>query len=199
MIKKIFLSVAIAFLGLTAYVFVSDIPVVSAATYVNPLKFDTLGGVLGSALSTMQNLIVVLAIIFIVVGAVLYITSAGNESRMSTAKAAITASMIGLALGIAAPSFLREISGALRWGAVDAAIAAAPTLTSVALNVLNFLLSITGILAIIMMVIGGLMYLTAGGDESKAEIGKKIVTYAVIGVIVSLGSLVIVTQIVKFF
>ena len=172
---------------------------VSAAQYINPLKFDTFEGVLGSALSTMQNMIVVLAIIFIVVGAVLYITSAGNESRMSTAKSAITAAMIGLALGIAAPSFLREISGALGWGAVDAAIAAAPTLTSVALKVLNFLLSITGILAIIMMVIGGLMYLTAGGDESKAEIGKKIVTYAVIGVIVSLGSLVIVTQIVKFF
>lgn len=199
MTKKIFLLFVIIFSVFSTFIFVSGTPAVSADSYANPLKFNTLEGVLGSALSTMQNMIVVLAIIFIVVGAVLYITSAGNESRMNTAKAAITASMIGLALGIAAPSFLKEISAALGWGAVDAAIAAAPTLTSVAVKVLNFLLSITGIVAIIMMVIGGFAYLTAAGDEGKAEVGKKIVTYAVIGVVVSLGSLVIVTQIAKFF
>lgn len=199
MTKKIVFSIASVFFVLTTFVSVPGPFAVSAATYINPLKFNSFEGVLGSALSTMQNLIVVLAIIFIVVGAVLYITSAGNESRMTTAKSAITAALIGLALGIAAPSFLREISGALGWGAVDAAISAAPTLSSVAMKVLNFLLSITGILAIIMMVIGGLMYLTAGGDEGKVEVGKKIVLYAIIGVIVSLGSLVIVTQIVKFF
>lgn len=199
MTKKIFPSAVTVFFVLMAFVFVLETTVVSAATYVNPLKFNSFEGVLGSALSTMQNLIVVLAIIFIVIGAVLYITSSGNESRMNTAKSAITAALIGLALGIAAPSFLKEISGALGWGAVDAAIAAAPTLTSVAVKVLNFLLSITGVIAIIMMVIGGLMYLTAGGDEGKTEVGKKIVTYAIIGVLVSLGSLVIVTQIVKFF
>jgi hypothetical protein len=74
-------------------------------TYANPLKFNSLEGVLASALSTMQGLIVILAIIFMIVGAVLYITSAGNESRMNTAKSAITAAMIGLALGIARRHF----------------------------------------------------------------------------------------------
>lgn len=167
--------------------------------YINPLKFDSLEGVLGSALSTMQGLIVILGIIFIVIGAVLYVTSAGNESQMSLAKSAITAAMIGLALGIAAPSFLKEISGALGWRDVNAAVAAAPSLTATALKVLNFLLSIIGVLAVIMMVIGGLMYITAGGDEGRAETGKKIVTYAAIGVAVALAALVLVTQVARFF
>ena len=170
--------------------------------YVNPLQFgDTgdLGQVLGSVLSAMQGIIVVLGIIFIIIGALIYITSGGNESRMTLGKTAITAALIGLALGIAAPSFLKEIAGVLGWGAIDAAIVAAPTLSSLALKVLNFLLSIIGVLAIIMLVIGGLIYLTAAGDENKAENGKKIVTYAVVGVSVALAALVITTQVASFF
>lgn len=170
--------------------------------YVNPLQFgDTgdLGQVLGSVLSAMQGIIVVLGIIFIIIGALIYITSGGNESRMTLGKTAITAALIGLALGIAAPSFLKEIAGVLGWGAIDAAIVAAPTLSSLALKVLNFLLSIIGVLAIIMLVIGGLIYLTAAGDENKAETGKKIVTYAVVGVGVALAALVIVTQVASLF
>ncbi len=183
----------------TSVVFFSLVGSVSAASYANPLKFNTLEGVLSSALSAMQGIIVVLAIIFIIIGAVLYITSAGNESRMTLAKSAISAALIGLALGIAAPSFLKEIAGVLGWGAVDAALVAAPTLSSVALKVLNFLLSIVGVIAVIMLVVGGMTYLTAAGDESKAEAGKKIVTYSIIGIIVALSALVIVTQIANFF
>lgn len=167
--------------------------------YVNPLKFDSLEGVLGSALDTLQGIIVILAIIFIIIGAVLYITSSGNETQISRAKSAITAAMIGLALGIAAPSFLKEIAGVLGWTTVDSALTNAQTLTAISVKVLNFLLSIIGIIGIIMLVIGGMTYLTAAGDESKAEVGKRITTYAIIGIAVALAALVIVTQIANFF
>ena len=170
-----------------------------ANEYCNPLRFGTLEGVLASALSYMQNIIVILAIIAIVIGAIMYITSAGNESRMTQAKSAITAALIGLALGIAAPSFLKELSSALGWTNVNAAVAAAPTLISVAVKVLNFLLSIVGILAIIMLVVGGFTYLTSVGDESRAETGKKMVTYSIIGIVIALASLVIVRQVATFF
>lgn len=167
--------------------------------YINPLKFDTLEEVMGSALDTMQGIIVILSIIFIIIGALLYITSSGDEGQISKAKSAITAAMIGLALGIAAPSFLKEIAQVLGWTTVDSAIAQADTLTSISVKVLDFLLSIIGILGIIMLVIGGMTYLTAAGDEGKAEVGKRITTYAIIGIAVALAALVIVTQIAKFF
>jgi hypothetical protein len=48
-----------------------------------------------------------------------------------------------------------------------------------------------------MLVVGGLMYITAAGDEGRVETGKKIVTYAVIGIAVALSALVIVTQVAK--
>lgn len=155
---------------------------------------------LSSILGTLRGIIVILALVFIVIGAVMYITSAGNEHQMEMAKGAITAAMIGLALGIAAPSFLKEIGNVLGWNGVDAGAAAgALTLSQIARNVLNFLLSIVGILGIIMLVIGGIMYLTAAGNEERIETGKEIVKYAIIGILVSLAALTIVSQMAAFF
>ena len=172
----------------------------SSVTFSNPLQFDTVEGVLSSILGTLQGIIVVLALVFLVIGAVMYIVSAGNTEMMGTAKGAITAAMIGLALGLAAPSFLTEIGTVLGWGAVATGpVATALTLSAIALKVLNFLLSIVGILAIIMLVIGGIMYLTAAGDEERIGTGKKIVTYSIIGIAIALASLVIVSQIAALF
>ncbi|MDP3956900.1 MAG: pilin [bacterium] len=169
-------------------------------TFTNPLRFDTVEEVLTSILGTLQGIIVILALVFLVIGAVLYILSAGNDDRMKTAKNCILAAMIGLAIGIAAPSFLKEIGNVLGWGAVNSgAVAGALTLSQIARNVLNFLLSIVGILGIIMLVIGGIMYLTAAGSEERIETGKKIVVYAIIGIVVALAALVIVSQIAAFF
>ena len=104
------------------------------------------------------------------------------------------------AIGLAAPSFLKEIGSVLGWGAVNSsAVAGAVTLSQIATNVLNFLLSIVGILAIIMLVVGGIMYLTAAGDEDRIDSGKKIVKYSIIGIVVALAALVIVSQIAAFF
>lgn len=167
--------------------------------YCNPLKFSSFEDVAAAALDTMQGIIVILAIIFIIIGALLYITSSGDETQISRAKSAVTAAMIGLALAIAAPSFLKEIAGVLGWTTVDSALTNAQTLTAVSVKVLNFLLSIIGVIGIIMLVIGGMTYLTAAGDEGKAEVGKRITTYAIIGIAVALAALVIVTQIAKFF
>lgn len=172
----------------------------ATVNFSNPLEFDSVEEVLTKLLSTLQGIIVTLALVFLVIGAILYIISAGNETRMETGKKAILAAMIGLAIGLAAPSFLKEIGEVLGWGETNSALVdSAPTLTSIALKVLHFLLSIVGILAIIMLIIGGLAYLTAAGDEERIETGKKIVTYSIIGIIIAFGALVIVTQIGNFF
>ncbi|OGI16162.1 MAG: hypothetical protein A2878_03370 [Candidatus Moranbacteria bacterium RIFCSPHIGHO2_01_FULL_54_31] len=169
-------------------------------TFTNPLRFQTVEEVLGSLLSTLRGIIVILSLVFIVIGAILYITSSGDEGRMKVAKGAITAAMIGLAIGLAAPSFLKEIGTVLGWGAVNnAEVAAALTLSQIARNVLDFLLSIVGILAIIMLVVGGIMYLTAAGNEDQIDTGKKIVKWSIVGIAVALASLVIVSQIAALF
>lgn len=165
--------------------------------FPNPLTYDTVEGFLGNVLSTIRSVIIVLSIIFIVLGGIFYITSAGNEKRMTAAKGAIFASMIGLAIGIAAPSFLKEIYNIMGGNSsgIDSSSLTGLSLTQIALNFLNFLLSVVGVLALIMLIIGGIMYLTSAGDEDKIKTGKKIVTYSIIGIAVALAALVIVKQI----
>lgn len=171
----------------------------TSVTISNPLGYTTVQDMLGKLLDALQGIIVTLSLVFIVIGAVLYIVSAGDEGRIKTAKAAITASMIGLAIGIAAPSFLKEISSILGWTSTSATVTAAPTLLDIIQNVLNFLLSLVGVLAIVMLVWGGMMYLTSGGDEKRADSAKSIVKWAIIGIAVALGSLVLVTQVANLF
>lgn len=173
----------------------------TSITFTNPLQYDTVEGVLDSILDTLRNIIVILSLVFIVIGAILYITSAGNDKQMTMAKGAVTAAMIGLAIGLAAPSFLKEIGTVLGWDASvnQDALEGAQTLSQIARNVLDFLLSIVGVLAIIMLVVGGIMYLTAAGSEDQLDTAKKIVWYSIIGIVTALAALVIVSQIATFF
>jgi len=169
--------------------------------FENPLKYDTVQDLVGALLAALQGIIVLLSIIFIVIGAVMYVTSAGNQAMVTLAKGAILASMIGLAIGIAAPSFLKEIYDILGAGAeVDpTAIEGATPIETILMNTLNFLLAIIGVLSMIMLVIGGIMYLLAGGDQTRIDTGKKIVIYSIIGLTVALAALIIVRQIANFF
>jgi len=184
----------------------SSIPVTTVTAglpviFQNPLTFTSINDLLAALLFSLQNIIVVLALIFIIIGAFLYITSGGNDHRMELGKKAILAALIGLALGIAAPAFFREIASILGWTEVNtpAGVGTSLSLLQIANNVLSFLLTIIGILAIIMLVIGGIMYLTAAGNEDQIDRGKKIVKYSIIGILIALASLVLVKQVAGFF
>lgn len=169
-------------------------------TFTNPLSYDTVDGILAALLVHLQGVIVVISMIFIIIGALLYMTSAGNEKNMTLGKGAIWAAVVGLAIGIAAPSFLKEIYAALgKSTGAEELIDSAPSITTIALNVLNFLLSITGVLGIIMLVAAGIAYLTAAGNEGQIETAKKMTKWAIIGIAVALGALVIVKQVASFF
>lgn len=169
--------------------------------FQNPLVFTDINALVCAVLNFFQALIVVLSLIFIIVGAFLYITSGGDESRLTLGKKSILGALIGLAIGVAAPMLLREVANLLGWSAFSACAGFGSTLTLIqtATNVLNFLLSVIGVIALVMLVVGAFMYLTAAGDESRIDTGKSIVKYAVIGIAVALAALVLVRQVASFF
>jgi hypothetical protein len=126
--------------------------------------------------------------------------SGGNEKMVTRAKQTWTGAVIGLAIALAAPTFLKTIQGLLggstTGGSAENWVSNALTIKQIATNVLNLLLSIMGILGIIALIIGGGMFFTAYGNDKRIETGKKIITYAIIGIIVALASLVIVRQLI---
>ncbi|MBP9728276.1 MAG: hypothetical protein KBD27_02765 [Candidatus Moranbacteria bacterium] len=83
--------------------------------------------------------------------------------------------------------------------AAGGSIEDATPLTTILINALQFLLSIVGIVGIIGMVIAGVWYLTAGGDEKQMQIAKRVVVSCLIGIGVALSALIIVSQMGTWF
>lgn len=50
-------------------------------------------------------------------------------------------------------------------------------------QVINWFLVLVGVLALGFIVYGGFLYITSHGDENQVEQAKKIITYAVIGIV----------------
>lgn len=78
-------------------------------------------------------------------------------------------------------------------------ITEAPSVSSVGMNVLNFLLSVVGIIAIISLVLAGIMYVTAQGDEKRMRVAKKSAQYTILGIILAMGAMVVIAFVGKFF
>lgn len=93
----------------------------------------------------------------------------------------------GIGAGItAAQTFASGVGLPVTGGAVDYIAA-----------VLYFLLGFVAILALLMIVIGGIMYVISLGDQSRTERAKKIITFAVVGVLI-VGLSFLVVRIVQF-
>lgn len=66
-------------------------------------------------------------------------------------------------------------------------------------SILNWLIPVGITLCTIVIIIGGIMFMTAGGSEDKVTRAKKTLTYAVIGLVVLIIAKGIETIILSFF
>ncbi len=71
-------------------------------------------------------------------------------------------------------------------------ISDAPSLSSAGINFLNFLLSVFGIIAIIMLVVSGIIYFFSAGNEELNKKAKRATTYAIVGIILASSGMIIV-------
>ena len=78
-------------------------------------------------------------------------------------------------------------------------ISDAPTFQQIGVNILFFLLSAFGIIAILSLVVSGIMYFFSAGDKTRMETAKKSAEQAILGIIIAMGSMIIVKFIGGFF
>jgi heme/copper-type cytochrome/quinol oxidase subunit 2 len=64
-------------------------------------------------------------------------------------------------------------------------------------NIVNTLMWVIGVTAVVMIIVGGLMYVTSFGDANKVQIAKNIILYSVVGLIVALSAYAIVAFVVS--
>lgn len=66
-------------------------------------------------------------------------------------------------------------------------------------DILNWIIGAATLVCIVMLVYSGYMYMTAGGDEEKVRTAQKTITGSLIGLVVSLLSLVLVNFVLETF
>lgn len=64
-------------------------------------------------------------------------------------------------------------------------------------NVVNLLLTIAGIIAVIMIVIGGIRYTTSAGDAGQTKSARDTIIYAVAGLVIAIMAFAIVNWVLS--
>ena len=64
-------------------------------------------------------------------------------------------------------------------------------------RITNTLLMIIGVVAVVMLLLGGLRYITSGGDSKKVTDAKNTILYAIIGLVICVLSYAIVNFVLK--
>jgi len=79
---------------------------------------------------------------------------------------------------VSAAVTIENVGGTLGLGSAD--------LKQTIINVVSFVLGLLGLIAAIMIIYGGFVWLTAGGNEDKVDNAKKIISSAATGLVIIL-------------
>ena len=69
-------------------------------------------------------------------------------------------------------------------------------LPEVVVNILNAIIAVSGLIAVIFIVVGGVQYMTSAGDAAKTKKAKDTILYALIGLIVCVLAFAIVNFVI---
>ena len=99
-------------------------------------------------------------------------------SRIAVGVALLGALALPFAVSAATNFSIENIGGSVGLGTAD--------LKQTVINVIQWVLGILALVAVVMIIIGGFQWMTAGGNEEKIEKAKKVISAAVIGLIIVL-------------
>ncbi|MFZ1301905.1 MAG: pilin [Candidatus Microsaccharimonas sp.] len=130
----------------------------------------------------------IIAVFFILYGGFLYLTSGGNSAQTEKARKSIFNAVIGLVISMGAIAITNLIFGLLDGAASSTNEFGVIELTAKDLlrNGLNLAYYIAGIIAVVVIIIAGIMYVTSMGDSGRVTRSKNMILYAVIGLVVIL-------------
>lgn len=80
-------------------------------------------------------------------------------------------------------------------GAVAASTGGTGSIRELAVRIINYVLGFLGLIAVAMIIYGGVSYVTAAGDQTKVDNAKKVILYAILGLIIVILSYAIVNTV----
>ena len=66
-------------------------------------------------------------------------------------------------------------------------------------TILDWIIGAAGVVCVVMIIVGGYSYMTAGGDESKVKDASKTLTNAIIGLVICFIAVILVNYVLENF
>jgi len=154
-------------------------------------------------LNIIELVLVVVAYIaffYILYGGFLFITGGGNASQIEKARKSIFGAVIGLIISFGAIAITNLVFNVLIGGGTPNEFGVRQISAEDLLqNGLNLTYYIVGILAVVVIVLAGLSYVTSAGDSGKVTRAKNMILYAVVGLVVVIAAYAITNFVILRF
>ncbi len=142
-----------------------------------------------------------ISVAFVIRSGLRMVTLGGNEDEVGKDKKSIMYGILGLAIILMADPIIKKVFFKVDTNAFPGLQAVRPGIDAGRLiqeiaGVTNVIAAITGPIALLALVGASLMYALAGGDEEKTAKAKKIIQWAIIGIVIIYGSFAIVSTFV---
>ena len=143
-----------------------------------------------------------ITILMIVRSGLRMITMSSKEETIAQDKKSLAYSAIGLALIILADNVISNVFYKLDLTRYPSTGGAAPAVDAVRgvqeiVGFTNFAVSIVGPIAVLMLLAGGIMYITAAGKEDQMSKAKKLIMVALVGIIIMFGAFAVVSTFIS--
>jgi hypothetical protein len=130
------------------------------------------------------------------------VSMGSDDTKVAQDKKNLFYSILGLILIIVSDSIINNVFYKIDLTQYPSTSGAQPGVDAVQgvkeiVGVTNFIVSIVGPLAVLVLVAGGIMYMTAGGDDAKSGKAKKMIFSALIGIVIIYGAFAIVSTFIS--
>jgi len=156
-------------------------------------RVNTFGELVSLVWAYGSQVIIGLAIFFVVLGAFFYVASAGNQERIDQGKEMIFGSFVAIVIVMLSGVLIRLLHKPA--AGTTGALADIPNVIG---NATNILIGIIGTFTILMLVYASFMYLTGRGEPEKIEKAHNAFRYSVYGLAIGVLAYAIVNTIIKF-
>ena len=157
-------------------------------------EVSTFGELVSLIWSYGSQVIIALAIFFIILGAFFYVASMGNEERISQGKQMIFGSLIAIMIVIFSGVLIRTLHKP-----AEGTTGYLSDVPNVIANAATILVGIIGAFTVLMFVYAGLMYILARGDTGKINKAHAVICYAVYGLVIGVIAYGLVTTLINYF
>lgn len=157
-------------------------------------------GALDKAITLILQLAAALSLIYIIIGAVRFSTSAGDPQKIAQARQTLIYAIVGLVVSVAAftiAAVVQSKAALVAGGGSNAAPLFGPDgIVTVVVDMLGY---VVGVASVIMMIVGALRFITSAGQPQSAAAARNTVIYALIGLAVAVAAKSIVTFVLGRF